>query len=102
VLLTLTHARLRAQQGDAGGAADILRELLVRRPDDREAEALLASLPGAGTPHQEPGEAAPRPPTPAHAEALAPSFRRALAGGERAGKRRRLERFLETVTRHAR
>ena len=102
MLLTLTHARLRAQQGDARGAAAILRALLAERPDDREASELLASLPRASTPHGDPGEAAPRAPTPAQAEVLAPSFRHALAGVERARARRRLQSFLDAVARHAR
>ena len=102
MLLTLTHARLRMQQGDTRGAAAILRALLAHRPHDVEAQAMLASLPGASTPHQEPVETTPRPPTPARADVLAATFRRTLAGAGRARARARLERFLHAVTRHAR
>ncbi len=49
-LVTATHARLRAGQGDREGALRILGELLRRRPRDGEARALLRSLHGAGRP----------------------------------------------------
>jgi hypothetical protein len=44
-LATLTHARLRAEQGDASGARSILQELLERDPADERARELLGSLP---------------------------------------------------------
>jgi hypothetical protein len=72
LLETVTHARLRAEQGDAAGAVRILRAVLARRPGDAEARELLASLPGGAAP-------------PASAAA-----------------RLRLQRFLDAVTRHAR
>lgn len=98
--MTVTHARLRAQQGDAQGAAAILRELLARQPGDREASALLASLTGSATEHTEPEEPSVHPPTAASARELAQGFRRKLARPHPA--RGRLERFLAVVTRRAR
>ena len=100
VLLSVTHARLRAQQGDSTGAAAILRELLAHRPEDWEAAELLASLPGTATPHQEPTHPLPQPATPASAAGLARAFRRRLATSRTA--RERLRRVLAAVTRHAR
>lgn len=41
---TLTHARLRVAQGDAVGAARILRVILAVQPGHREARALLDEL----------------------------------------------------------
>jgi hypothetical protein len=41
---TLTHARLRAAQGDVGGAVRILRVILNAQPDHPEARAFLAGL----------------------------------------------------------
>jgi len=41
---TLTHARLRASQGDVSGAVRILRVILSVQPDHDEARAMLASL----------------------------------------------------------
>lgn len=41
---TLTHARLRAEQGDVAGAARILRVILAVQPGHREARALLGEL----------------------------------------------------------
>ena len=41
LLATVTHARLRAAQGDPEGAQRLLRGLLRERPGDPEAERLL-------------------------------------------------------------
>jgi hypothetical protein len=41
---TLTHARLRASQGDVAGAVRILRVILSVQPDHEDARALLAGL----------------------------------------------------------
>jgi hypothetical protein len=41
---TLTHARLRASQGDVAGALRIVRVILSVQPGHREARALLAKL----------------------------------------------------------
>jgi hypothetical protein len=43
-LATLTHARLRAEQGDVRGARRLLRAIVARRPDDERARELLARL----------------------------------------------------------
>ena len=43
---TLTHARLRARQGDLSGARAILRELLARDAPDPRARRLLEQLGG--------------------------------------------------------
>ena len=43
---TLTHARLRALQGDYAAAERLLCELLERQPDHAEARALLRSIAG--------------------------------------------------------
>lgn len=41
---TLTHARLRAAQGDVAGAARILRVILAVQPAHQEAQAFLEDL----------------------------------------------------------
>jgi Flp pilus assembly protein TadD len=96
----VTHARLRAQQGDRQGAVKILLALLQQRPGDREARELLANLPGGPGLAPEIEEPAVAPPTPASARELAGAFRRTLDRPQAA--RGRLARFLAAVTRHAR
>lgn len=44
---TLTHARLRAEQGDVAAALRIVGAILEREPDDGEARDLAASLRGS-------------------------------------------------------
>ena len=100
VLLTVTHARLRAEQGDSAGAVRILEELLARRPGDVEARELLAALPGGAGPAPEIEEVAAAPPEPASAAELARRFRRKLR--QPSARRRRMERFLAVVSRRAR
>jgi hypothetical protein len=46
--LTLTHARLRAAQGDVDAARRILRAVLGADPANREASGLLRALDGGG------------------------------------------------------
>jgi hypothetical protein len=102
---TVTHARLRAQQGDRAGALRILEAILARRPGDPAATALLRDLPGGPSPEPEPAEAPLAPPTAAGATELAGPFRRALEGDAvppPRGPRQRLQRFLHAVSRHAR
>lgn len=99
LLETVTHARLRVQQGDRAGAVRILRAVLARRPGDLEAMALLRDLPLGQVPQPEPEEPAPAPATSAKAAELAATFRRALAPSS---SQRRLRRFLAAVSRHAR
>lgn len=43
-LATVTHARLRAAQGDLASARRLLSELLARSPDHEPARALLQHL----------------------------------------------------------
>ena len=43
---TLTHARLRAAQGDHSGAARLLGEMLLAEPDHPQARALLQEIDG--------------------------------------------------------
>jgi uncharacterized protein (DUF2267 family) len=100
LLETVTHARLRAEQGDAKGAVRILQAVLARRPGDAEARELLAKLPGGEVPRPEPEEPVAAAPTPASAAELARTFRRTLR--EPSAARRRLERFLDAVSRRAR
>ena len=100
MLETVTHARLRAQQGDEEGAVRILQAVLARRPGDPEAATLLASLTGCTLTHEEPEDPPLQPPAAARADDLARSFRRRLAGAR--PLHQRLQRFLAAVTRHAR
>ena len=44
LLPTLTHARIRAMQGDVDGARAIVREILSARPGDDAALALLEEI----------------------------------------------------------
>jgi len=97
-LATVTHARLRAEQGDVRGARAILHRVLARRPDDAEAGALLARL--AGTPdvaRVAESEAAEAPPVSATGSDLAARFRGALAGRSRPDPAARLRRLLDKV-----
>jgi hypothetical protein len=80
-LLTTTHARLRAAQGDVAAARRILQAVLAQKPGDPEATALLATLapaPDAG--YSEPPDEPLAPPEPARGEDLSARFREALAG----------------------
>ena len=47
---TLTHARLRAGQGDLRGAREILEELLGHKSHQRAARRLLEQLEGGSRP----------------------------------------------------
>jgi hypothetical protein len=100
---TLTHARVRAAQGDVAGARRILVAMLARDPEDPGARRLLADL--AGSIDRDRVADADEPVAPAQprgAADLAPQFR-ALLGGGRASARariRRLERWLERVGRN--
>jgi hypothetical protein len=80
-LATVTHARLRAAQGDVAAARRILQTSLAERPGDKEAEALLATLPPAAhAAYSEPQDESLAPPEPARGEELSARFREALAG----------------------
>lgn len=94
--LTLTHARLRASQGDFRVAAAIAAELLERDPGDAGARDLLVSV--AARPDAAPAEAddeALEAPEGAVAGELRQRFRTALA----VDPRPRLRRWAEGVSR---
>jgi len=46
ILATLTHARLRADQGDYTAAVSLLRRILASRPEHHEALSLLRLIEG--------------------------------------------------------
>ena len=104
VLITLTHARLRARQGDLRTARRIVREILAAEPDNPAARKLLDSWSGrAGreVAAEVQSELAPR--AVADAAQLASRFRAAL-GSQRsvtARKIDRLERWRSQIRRGA-
>lgn len=83
---TVTHARLRAFQGDVRGAERLLRGILDRNPSDADAKELLAALERypAVRPIPEDDGTLVEPRRPAAANELASAFRAALGG--RAGR----------------
>ena len=93
-LETVTHARLRAGQGDVRGARRILTRVLSRHPGDRAAQELLGELDGRR--HVE--RSARAEPVEARATDLADRFRAALGGAteERAARLRRWLHRIET------
>jgi len=101
-ILTLTHARIRAGQGDLAGARRVLRAILERSPNDAEAQALLEHLSGRSgrdaTPERV--ESVPAPEA-ADARSLAEEFRRSLGSRHResdvTGRVRRLEVWLARI-----
>jgi len=101
-LETLTHARLRAAQGDHAGAEALLRRMLERDPGHAEARELLRSVEGGGAPEPEGlSEEALLPPQPGDPARLASSFREALSSPEPPGLRRirRLRAWLGRILR---
>jgi hypothetical protein len=98
---TLTHARLRAAQGDVDGAVRILRVILEAQPDHGEArdalDALLHRVPVA---YHEPAPPAPDEARPSSAADLKDRFRAALSGGRSEGRIRRLNRWIERIRRN--
>lgn len=101
-LATVTHARLRAAQGDVAGARRVLETVLARRPDDAEARALLARLSGLQqSQREEPAPEPLEPPVPGDPAALAATFRSALnaaaSGGASRRKADRLRRLLARI-----
>lgn len=93
-LATVTHARLRASQGDVRGARSLLRTRLGRNPDDGEARALLDALCAATDRERvRTGECSLAAPVAATGAELRGAFRDALGdatscGDERATLRR--------------
>jgi hypothetical protein len=99
---TVTHARLRAAQGDTDGACRLLCELLRERPDDAEARALLEEIGGAPSRPIPVEEATPLSgPTAGDPAAMAGEFRRALGETSSQPARRieRLEGWLSRIRR---
>jgi hypothetical protein len=102
----VTHARLRAAQGDLAGARRVLRSILASDSGNDEARRLLGELDRlAERDHAEPEAAAPAPPVPGSTASLAGRFRAALgrrvAGreGSRARAAARLRRLLARIER---
>jgi len=99
----MTHARIRAAQGDTSGARKILRAILERQPGHSEALALLGELSrrrGAAR-GEEADEALPER-QPSDPRKLAARFRRALGRSATpdAGRRvKRLEAWLANISR---
>lgn len=98
---TVTHARIRAAQGDLAGARAILESVLLGAPEHQEARRLMRQL-EVGIPWPASGEieetVAPR--RPADARSLAGRFRRSLGQPDAGSVRRRiarLERWLAAV-----
>ncbi len=101
-LATVTHARLRAAQGDQGGARRILKTVLLRRPGDPEARALLEILPSRREREAKAEtEEAPAPPETSDPGTLAGALRQAPverpAEVDREATVRRLRRILERI-----
>lgn len=97
-LASLTHARVRAGQGDVAGARAVLEAVLRREPGDARAAQLMAALDDVpGTGHAEPDEEPTSPPEAADPSALRSAFRSLLAGE---GADRRLRRWAETIARN--
>lgn len=102
-LSTLTHARLRAAQGDVRGARRVLDRILAEHPGDAAARRLRAELDSRSDRARVAAAEPPLPPPQAaSAERLAARFREALVAPRDARRRdrvARLERWLRRVTR---
>ncbi len=98
-LATVTHARLRASQGDVRGARRILEAVLLARPDDAEALALFESLSTiAEREAAEEPEEPPPPPVAADPAVLLGRFR-VILGAAGDPPRRRVARRLGAILR---
>ncbi len=97
--ITITHARIRLEQGDPEGAGRLLREYMRRHPEDPEARAMWEELPlarkAAPSDREEP---VPPPPVPATARELASHFRSTL--GETGARTDRLKDWLRRLEDH--
>ncbi len=102
-LATVTHARLRAAQGDVAAASALLEAILRRSPGHPEAEEMLAGLrnrKGSVRSADVPEPLAP--PEAGDARRLASTFRATLGVEAESVARRKiraLERWLTTITR---
>jgi alkyl sulfatase BDS1-like metallo-beta-lactamase superfamily hydrolase len=95
---TLTHARLRAAQGDVPGAARILRVILEAEPGHREAREFLASLDGrVAVVYREAPEPSLHAVRPAVAAELSGTFKRVIEGKTPSA---RLHAWIERVRRN--
>lgn len=95
---TLTHARIRAAQGDLTGARRIVVAILERDPDDEAARELLAALGTRGdAPAREPDEPVLDAPTAMAPGDLRDAFRTRLGLDRELGPRERLEAWLRRV-----
>jgi hypothetical protein len=98
---TLTHARLRASQGDVTGAVRILRVILEVQPDHHQAREFLAEIENRpAVSHREPLEPAAEAVTPATADDLTHRFRDVLDARRPNPRIRRLSSWLERVERN--
>ncbi len=98
---TLTHARLRAAQGDVTGAVRILRVILEVQPGHDEARGFLAEIENRlAVAHTEPLEGAAEAVTPATAGALTFRFREALDAHRPNPRIRRLSSWMERMQRN--
>ena len=101
-ILTLTHARIRAGQGDLKGARRVLKAILLRSPDHIEARALLEELDGkTGREAMPEREELLADPEATDARRLAERFRGTLSRREPVqdvrGRVRRLEAWLTRI-----
>lgn len=95
---TLTHARLRAAQGDIGGAVRILRVILNVQPEHEDAKILLVEIENrVSVVHREPGPQKAEPVRPATAGDLKNRFRAALGADSPTARAQQLRRWLEGV-----
>ena len=98
---TLTHARLRAAQGDVDGAVRILRVILDVQSGHDEARALLAEIEDrVAVVHKEPTEDSAEAVMPATADDLTRRFRDALRTRGRSARVERLFLWLERAQRN--
>ena len=98
---TLTHARLRAGQGDVTGAVRILRVILEVQPGHDEARGFLAEIENRlAVAHAEPLEPAAEAVTSATAGDLALSFREALETRRPSPMIPHLSSWLERIQRN--
>lgn len=98
---TLTHARLRATQGDVAGAMRILRVILAAQPAHVEAREFLDGLEGrVAITYREPPEVQVEAVRPAKPADLKERFRDALGGSRPPTRAARLAHWLERVQRN--
>jgi hypothetical protein len=98
-LATITHARLRAAQGDIRGARALLLDILHRNPAHREAKALLSEIAGRADRRRESGTEEPlAAPEAGDPRRLGAGFRRFLLH-DKSSRRARIERLEELLRR---